>query len=375
MSEDSVILVRDEAGMAALRDGWLRLEALQDDSEATFFQSHAWIAHVARVRAESEAGFTIMIGVGLQAGRVCFIWPLAVVRRAGIRLAVMLDDPFGQFAGAIAEPGCDVAGFARRVIAALRGHADGLRIAQLPEGSPLQHALAAAGARMSGTQETVVVDLTAYPSYKAFNNATSAKVRKILRNARNRLERNHAIEAVSGAEEKMVSETLRHAFAERIAWMKRSGRYTTAFTTPVFRAVLERASSAGVPCLAFRLQAGEQVASSHFGFAYRGKYYAYLSALNPDFADFSAGRLHLGMVIEDCFARGLHGLELMPPAGRYKLEWNGAARRLDTMSLAFTLRGTMLFTMLDRVLPLARRLSRALPGFIRTPLINLLNRS
>jgi CelD/BcsL family acetyltransferase involved in cellulose biosynthesis len=125
----------------------------------------------------------------------------------------------------------------------------------------------------------------------------------------------------------------------------------------------------------FRLEAGEQLVSAQFGFAYRSRYYAYLSALDPGFADFSAGRLHLGMVIEDCFARGLKGLELMPPTGRYKLEWNGTTRKLVTMSLAFTLRGLAIFTMLDHGLPFARRLSHALPGFIRKPLVNLLNRS
>ncbi len=374
MSEDGIVLVRDVAGIAALRDAWLRLESLQDDSQAMFFQSYAWIAHVARVRAEAEGGFSIMVGVGYQAGRVCFIWPLAVVRRGGIRLAVMLDDPFGQFAGALGEPGCDVEGFAARVIAALKGHADGLRITQLPEGSHLQHALAAAGARMSGTQETVVVDLAPYSSFRAFNQATSAKVRKVLRNARNRLERTHAIETMSGADQKMVGETLRHAFAERVAWMKRTGRFTAAFQDPIFREVLEGACPAGVSCMGFRLKMGEQVVSAQFGFVHRGKYYGYLSALNPDFAAFSAGRLHLGMVIEDCFERGFNGLELMPPAGRYKLEWNGTIRRLDTMSLAFTLRGLALFTILDHLLPLARRLSHALPGFIRRPLVNLLNR-
>jgi len=374
MSEDGIVLVRDVAGIAALRDAWLRLESLQNDSQAMFFQSYAWIAHVARVRAEAEGGFSIMVGVGYQAGRVCFIWPLAVVRRAGIRLAVMLDDPFGQFAGALAEPGCDVAGFARRVVAALKGQADGLRIAQLPDGSPLQDALVAAGARVSGTHETVVVDLVAYPSFKAFRQATSAKLRKTLSNLYNRLQRTHVIEVVSGSDETFVGETLRHAFAERVAWMRRSGRFTAAFQDPIFREVLVGACPAGVSCLGFRLKAGEQVVSEQFGFAYRGKYYGYLSALNPDFAAFSAGRLHLGMVIEDCFARGFKGLELMPPAGRYKLEWNGTIRRLDTMSLAFTLRGLALFTILDHLLPLARRLSHALPGFIRRPLVNLLNR-
>jgi hypothetical protein len=81
------------------------------------------------------------------------------------------------------------------------------------------------------------------------------------------------------------------------------------------------------------------------------------------------------MVIEDCFARGLKILELMPPAGRYKLEWNGTIRNLDTLSLALSVRGRLLFTLIDRVLPAIQRFSRHVPEFVRRPLVNLFNRN
>ena len=81
------------------------------------------------------------------------------------------------------------------------------------------------------------------------------------------------------------------------------------------------------------------------------------------------------MVIDDCFRRGLKVLELMPPAVRYKLEWNGVTKDLDTLSLALSFRGRVLFTILDRVLPAVRRLSRHVPEIFRRPLVNLFNRN
>jgi CelD/BcsL family acetyltransferase involved in cellulose biosynthesis len=372
---DGVVLVRDLEGLEALRDDWLRLEGLQDDRQPLFFQSQVWIAHVARVRADADAGFSVLVAVGLQTGRVSLVWPLALIRRGGMRVVTMLDDPFGQFAGVLAAPGSDVAVFVRDVTAALQGLADGMRIAQVFEGSSLSDALASVGARVSASQETVSVELAGYDGFRSFQLKTGSKSRKVLRNYLNRLEGRFTLSVLSGHDEASVNDALGFAFDERRAWMKRHGRYSGAFHSSAFRTILEGACRSGVSCLGFRLLAGTSVVSAQWGFVHRNRYYGYMSALNPAFEGFSAGRLHLGMVIEDCFARGLAGLELMPPASRYKLEWNGTIRRLDTFSLALTLRGWLVFTMLDGILPRLRRLSRMLPERIRTPLVNLLNPS
>jgi CelD/BcsL family acetyltransferase involved in cellulose biosynthesis len=372
---DGLRFVRDLAGIRALETEWLRLEAQQEAEQAGFFQSYAWVEHVARIRVAADPAFGILVAVVVEGGRVRFIWPLALVRQGGVAQAVMLDDSFGQFAGCLVEPGADAVVFVKQVVAALTGLADGLRVAQLPITSPLRIGLLAAGARVVSSQPSVVVDLGGFASFAEFQQSTSSKVRKILRNARNRLERAHETTPVSGTDTALVSEALSYAFTERVAWMKRNGRFTAAFQNPVFRTIVEEASQAGLPCLGFCLMAGPRVASAQFGFHYRGRYYAYLSALNPDFEEFSAGRLHLGMVIDDCFRRGLKVLELMPPAVRYKLEWNGVTKDLDTLSLALSFRGRVLFTILDRVLPALRRLSRHVPEIFRRPLVNLFNRN
>lgn len=372
---DSVNFVRDLEGLQRLSEDWRRLEGLQDGREAFFFQTHGWISHVARVRGAADPGFRILIVAGIAGGVARVIWPLALVRRAGIVEAVMLDDAFGQFAGVLAEPGVDIPAFVQMVLVSLRGLADGIRIAQLPKTSSLWLGLVAEGANVVASQPSVVVDFAGYGSFDAFNLAMSSKVRKILRNARNRLERQHPTQAVSGSDAAHVTEALGYAFAERVNWMKRRGRFTSAFHDPVFRQVLDEALAAGLACRGFCLKSGEVIISAQFGFLHEGRYYAYLSALNPAFEAYSAGRLHLGMVIEDCFGRGLRGLELMPPASRYKLEWNGKTRELDTLSLALSLRGFALHLVLDRGLPALRRVSRLVPEALRRPLVNLFNRS
>jgi CelD/BcsL family acetyltransferase involved in cellulose biosynthesis len=372
---DTVDFVRDLEGLQRLSDDWRRLECLQDGREAFFFQTHAWISHVARLRAAEIPGFRILVAAGIAGGLTRVVWPLALVRRAGIVEAVMLDDAFGQFAGLLAEPGVDIPAFVQTVLGSLRGLADGIRIAHLPQTSPLWLGLVVGGANVVASQPSVVIDFAGYRSFDAFNLAMRSKVRRILRNARSRLERGHAMQAVCGSDGAHVGEALGYAFAERVNWMKRRGRFTPAFHDPVFRKLLEEAPAAGLPCVGFCLKSSDVVISAQFGFVHLGRYYAYLSALNPAFKAFSAGRLHLGMVIEDCFGWGLAGLELMPPASRYKLEWNGTTRDLDTLSLALSPRGVALNLVLDRALPALRRTSRLAPLALRRLLVNLFNRS
>jgi CelD/BcsL family acetyltransferase involved in cellulose biosynthesis len=99
-----------------------------------------------------------------------------------------------------------------------------------------------------------------------------------------------------------------------------------------------------------------------------------MSAMDPDCAEFSPGRIHLGMVIKACFERGLSALELMAPAVGYKLEWGDQAKNVDTLLLPFNIKGRIALELARGAAAQARRLSRTLPEFIRKPIVNLLNR-
>jgi CelD/BcsL family acetyltransferase involved in cellulose biosynthesis len=286
-----------------------------------------------------------------------------------------LDDPFGQFAGLLLEPGRDASQFVGAVIKALSGRADALRIEQVPAFTPLAQALAVAGADVVDHQQAVFIDLRPFQSYAEFQQATSAKMRKILRNMRTRLEREYEVSLEMVSSKADLFEPVSFAFSERVEWMKRNGRTSPAFQTERFSDLITNLGEARVQTVAFSLKANGQIASSQFGFVFGDSYYAYMSAMRPEFHDFSAGRIHLGKVIEACFSRGIRVLELMPPASRYKLEWNGTTKELETVALAISFRGWVYLYLQNQLLPLARRMSRLLPHFLRRILINRMNRN
>ncbi len=99
-----------------------------------------------------------------------------------------------------------------------------------------------------------------------------------------------------------------------------------------------------------------------------------MSTRDPAFNAFSAGRIHLGRVIQSCYEEGLRVLELMPPKVDYKTTWADTLKRVDTFSTSFTMRGCLVLGLwLTRLNPALRPLSRRLPQGARRSLAALVN--
>lgn len=364
----------DVLAMTKLAERW---EALNRgaDHDAPFFQSYAWNAHVARTRAD-EAAFRPLVALVRRGGEVVGLWPLSLQQRTGgARVVCSLDDPFGQFAGVAFADRADIAPGVGAVVAALRGRADALQIEAVPADSALHAALREAGATVAAKQDAVFADLKALGSFDAMLQAMNAKTRRNLRNMRHRFERAHKLDHATVEHPAATAPLVRETFDARLRWLERNGRTSPAFRHPTFRSLIERLPEAeGIRLTGFELRADEAVAARFWGTEYAGKFYAYMSAIEPLFDAFSPGRLHLGMVFEQCFARGLHGVELMPPPAQYKLEWTCRVKSVETMVLPLSARGRVALGVSTWLMPRVRRLSRMLPEPLRKTLVHSLNR-
>lgn len=380
MSALRVEFVTDLPQLEALAQPWETLNRTATDHDAPFFQSFPWSYHVARVRLErSPHRFKLLVASLWRGTELVGIWPLSLQRSAGAWIARSLDDPFGQFAGVAFASANDIKPGVAAIVHQLKQEAlaDGLQIEALVAGSHLHAALLNLGASINEANHAVYVDLRACATIKDFRQNVNAKTRKNLRNLRNRLERTHGLAEHVIEERAQVGALIDQTFAERQRWMARFGRTSPAFRDGDFAAVLTGlAVASGINLLGFSLTTEEAIASAQWGFVYLGRYYAYLSAKNPDYDEYSPGRMHLGMVIEACLTRGIKFLELMAPASDYKLDWTDRTKRLDSASLPITLKGRIaIYASAAMGAPWARRLSRALPQSARKALIRRLSRN
>jgi CelD/BcsL family acetyltransferase involved in cellulose biosynthesis len=243
-------------------------------------------------------------------------------------------------------------------------------------GSALHRALAKAGAGVSGGQQTVVIDLRPYTTMKDFSQSVNSKTRKNMRNLMNRLRRVHAIEHRIVLDNDAMGPLVRKIFDERFAWLQKNGRTSPAFRDSDFRRIVEILPRVdGVRLLGLSLETSDATLSAQWGFLCGDRYYAYMSAMNANFFEYSPGRLHLGMVIEYCWEHGVKVLELMPPAVDYKLAWSEEVRQLQTLTSAFTLKGRIALGFSNAVMPALQRTSRLVPENLRKTIIRRLNRT
>jgi len=377
-SELRIEFITDVERLESLAAPWEALASREIDRDPAFFQSFAWSMHVARLRsARSASSYRVCVVKVLRGERLVGLWPLSLQRQSSVWLLRNLDDPFGQFAGAVFEDSSDITPSIVAIVQALRRErmADGMQIEGVIADSPLHRGLTAAGLRISASNEAVIVDLRPFPSFPDYTRTINAKTRKNLRNLFNRLNRAGPTTVVVATEPECIRKVIESSFTDRVQWLNDHGKTSTAFRNADFRPLVAALpDSDGIGLRAFTLLHDGNVIAQQWGFIHGDRYYAYISSRDPAFDAFSAGRIHLGHVIQSCYEDGLRILELMPPKVDYKMTWTDSTRRLDSFIAAFTVRGRLVLRLwLTHLEPALRRVSHSFPPRIRRKLAALVN--
>ena len=362
--------------LSALAQKWEALNVCRSDHDAPFFQSFAWCQYVARVRSSnSPKHFRLLVATIWRGSELVGVWPLSLQRSAGAWLARSLDDPFGQFAGVAFGDGADIAPGVAATIEGLRGQADGMQIEAVVAGSRLHAALLQHEARVTESQDAVVLDLRPFASFEDLMKTIGSETRKILRKRRSRLERAHKVEHVFATSPESLATLLKQTYDGRVEWLRRNGRTSPAFRAHDFRTLIDGLTQVeGIDLLGTSLKTERGWIALDWGFVYGGVYYDYMSAMDYDYGEFAPGKQQLALFLEECFRRGLKAVEFLAPASDYKLEWSDCTKKVETMSLSFSLKGRLSMDAARWVMPKARRLSRMLPEPLRRSLVRRLNR-
>lgn len=374
-----VVFHDDADDIFGLEKPWNDLLVSKD--EPLFFQSPAWLRHVAATKAAGADGsWRMCIASTWRGDRLTAIWPLSLQREGLCWIARSLDDPFGQFAGCVAADDEDpdhVIGAIARAIKA-EGRAAGLMIERVMEGTVLHQGLLSRGARATYSDRAAVLDLRPFDTYQDYLKTRKAKTRKNLRNALNRLQRDHDVEHEIVTDAEAVQAIMDQAFEARLDWMQEQAKTSPAFRDPLFRRLIDGLTASGLKgeLIAFQLKAKDVPISVQWGFVHGGRYYAFISARNQDFDAYSPGRLHLGMVLEACFERGIDVVELMAPASDYKMNWTDETRRIDDLGLPLTAAGYLYLELWRRHgRTMVRRLYHGLPDGLRRHVADMTNRN
>jgi len=376
-------LVTSLKRMAELEPDWRRLEAEVGAARPVFFQSFGWNLFVAGMRGKHDRDNFVspLVVVWRRGNAPVAILPLAVVKTSGCRVAVTLDDPFGQFSCILCDADERVDALIDGLIDRLRssGSVDVLKISKVVQASPLYSALATFGLHQSVEHGTVVTDLRPFDTPEAFRASLGKKARRAQRHSWNRLTQHGSIEVRTVEGRAEVSDIIARSVKQRYEWMKALGKTAPAFRDPAYvPTLLAMADDApeDVRLIGFELKLSGRPLALQWGFLHANRYYAYISSRSPEHDELSPGRLHLEAIIGTCIERGIEVAELMSPASPYKLQLGGEIVPITDFELPLTWRG---FAMTEvwrrRIRPGIKRGYEALPAPLRRRLNGMLHAS
>jgi CelD/BcsL family acetyltransferase involved in cellulose biosynthesis len=361
----SVELLTTVADFDGLAGAWQTLEC-QVTSPA-FFQSFAWCRFVAHARQATESGdaFQPRVIVVRSEGEVALIWPLAIVKSAAGRVVEDLTEPFGQYSDALVAPRANADALLDAAWAEIkRWRVDALMLQRVRSDAGIASWLGRNAHRVGQTREAPFVALSAFEDFAAYHRSIRAKTRKNLRNYRNRLARDGEVTHRVITDPDDIRDLTELCLLWRTDWLTASGLSSAAFQHCAFERIIDGLAKGthGAPPLQMMTltlnqknappdQAdGDSADASHaprivtiqWGFRFRNRYYAFMSAKNQAFDAFSPGRLHLEDVIEACAQDGIDTVDLLVPRMPYKDTWATGAVDVSGFGLATSLRGTLI---------------------------------
>jgi CelD/BcsL family acetyltransferase involved in cellulose biosynthesis len=352
------------------KDAWQKLES--NNAQPNFFQSYAWCGHTADVLSRTFPGtYQPLVAIALRDGAVVAVWPLSRQKRSGIWQLRAIDDPFGQISGLLYADSDTAKALVTATLNLAREKrlADVMRIDRVLMDSPLAAALRTCGATVRGEVGAPVLDLTPWPSVEALKASRNKKTMKNLRNANNRLSKAGAHDhAIITADEQRIAGIVRATVRQRGAWLESKGLTSPQFRSVAHDDILGGGHAWGLDKLraGFVLTCAGNVIAQQWGFIHDKRYYAYMSATDPQAVHLSPGRLHLAFVIADAIREGVEAIEMLTPASDYKLVWTDSVRTLSDMAMPISLVGKVHDVVWDRTVRRAMKAAfYALPVSLR----------
>jgi CelD/BcsL family acetyltransferase involved in cellulose biosynthesis len=375
----TVEFVMDLAGAGQLQPQWIELMDRNSIQAGAFFQSYEWCRHVAAIRLNSRpTHYRLCIAVVRKDTKIVAIWPLSLQKSIAAWIARNLDDPFGQFGGIVIDDVADPVACVDAVISALRTQrmADGIYVDCVSDSSPLHKALSQLGIGRTASSAAPWIDFRTHATFDDYLALRTKKTRKNMRNALNRLSRLGAVAFISSDGPENIRRIVGESFSSRIDWLNQMGKSSTAFRDRDFSNLIEQLpDSRDIGLLGFNLTLDGVSIASQWGFVHGTTYYAYISARNQAYDDYSVGRLHLANVIDTCYKLGFKSIELMPPKSEYKLQWTEDVRQLHAFTQSFTVVGRLEIGVFEHyVVPAVKFVARLLPQRVRSAISALLNR-
>ncbi len=288
------------------------------------------------------------------------IWPLAVTRRFGLRLAHWLGEPFAQYG--------DVISGGRAIPESIEAKAWSAIESIDVDAVILRNVRTTAAVNALLERRTQRIDEEIAPFLDCDVVRASGALDKVLRSMRRQRSLERKIGALGELTFRVHEGEDARALAEAALTMKREWLVQRGLTASILddagwsQVLVDSATRPGGAVSALRLNG--RLVAAEIGFHHHGHYVAYLGAFASDLCAYSPGRVQMRATVDWCVAKGLSSYDLLAPDDAYKYDWSTDAARVRTYVHANNWRGrAAVFGV--RLRPEVKRLYHALPPTAR----------
>lgn len=299
-----------------------------------------------------------------EADRLMGLWPLRVLRRGPLRIAMRAGRELQPYDGALFDPDADEAAVAAAMWSTVerRCAADVLLLRALADTSPLRR-LPAIAAVAEASAETWWLQTDALPAPEAVLSRLSKTRRKSSRRNRRSLEARGEVVFSRLRDSSERAAAIRSALSLKAAWLDEQQLHSFAVTAPWFQrgllaAVVESAMLEQLEVFALSVD-GVQVAFD-VGFRDCTTYRSFMGAYSPAWSAHGVGAELTARVLQWCVSAGIARCDLLPPSSDFKAGWCDHSAPVWSVSLPLSMWGRA-------ALPLTEMPRKLKPLYLRLP--------
>jgi CelD/BcsL family acetyltransferase involved in cellulose biosynthesis len=359
------------SGMEAVADRWRALET-RAGTPLGYFQTYDWCRAWAQTFAGPDSGRDIFIQTAWRGKDMVAVWPLMRFTRTGLRRVATLGDPYSQYSNVVFDPTqlteSELEGFITKALQA--ADVDVAAFDAVPARSALARHLGVYPGSVTGqNNESLILDLTRWPSSEAYAAAQSRDQKRGRERKRRQLARHGELSfEIVWPDNPEFGPLVHRAIDMKREWLKKTGRLSVGMMANSENFFSQLSGSEQRLCGAVMsvLRVGGQVVAIEIGFLQNKHYYGHIGSFDWDFAAFSPGKVQIEMTIRWLIDQGVARYDFLANATDYKRSWSNLSEPLKSFAVPFGFKGRIYAeAWLPSLKPALKRAYYAMPAALR----------
>ena len=347
------------ADARALEAEWRGLQARVP--EATPFQGFDWCRAWLEAAGRANAPETLRILAVRRDGRLRLLWPLAIRRLWGFRVAHWLAEPLTQYGDVLVEPEQR----SRWLEAAWReirawSDVDALEFRRVRADAAVMALPAVAAEAARALDHAPFLDLRAGCGAALRTSRTRNTLRRRLKQLQALGPVRCELVEAPAAQRRAVAEAL----GFKVRWLEARGLASAGLSHPAAEATLLTLAERG-RLFVGRLGVGEETAALEVGLVQGRRYSSFIQGYDARFAQHGPGRVLMWQLIERCPGLGIEVFDFLAPAYEHKREWASGETPMGDCILPCSTKGVAAASYLARIKPALKEIYARLPAGAR----------